>query len=101
MLYLISGSGLVLDWEQESGMLLASGDVRIIRVWDTQRELKLQVRQRSTSDTMCTCYVRFMGTKFSKSVKYNRFVVSIKCSKNLMSCGKMCILVGVERKRSK
>ncbi|XP_072037046.1 regulatory-associated protein of mTOR-like isoform X3 [Amphiura filiformis] len=36
------GSGLVLDWEQESGMLLASGDVRIIRVWDTQREMKLQ-----------------------------------------------------------
>ncbi|XP_072168199.1 regulatory-associated protein of mTOR-like [Diadema setosum] len=36
------GSGLVLDWEQGSGMLLASGDVRTIRVWDTQRELKLQ-----------------------------------------------------------
>ncbi|XP_071961463.1 regulatory-associated protein of mTOR-like isoform X2 [Antedon mediterranea] len=36
------GSGLVVDWEQESGMLLASGDVRAIRVWDTQREIKLQ-----------------------------------------------------------
>ncbi|XP_070581195.1 regulatory-associated protein of mTOR-like isoform X2 [Ptychodera flava] len=36
------GSGLVVDWEQESGMLLASGDVRIIRVWDTQREVRLQ-----------------------------------------------------------
>eukprot|EP00058_Branchiostoma_floridae_P018111 XP_002603600.1 hypothetical protein BRAFLDRAFT_126916 [Branchiostoma floridae] len=36
------GSGLVVDWEQESGMLLASGDVRIIRVWDTQKEKKLQ-----------------------------------------------------------
>ena len=33
----------MLDWEQESGMLLASGDVRIIRVWDTQREIRLQV----------------------------------------------------------
>ncbi|XP_022092317.1 regulatory-associated protein of mTOR-like isoform X1 [Acanthaster planci] len=42
MLPSIKGAGLVLDWEQESGMLLASGDVRTIRVWDTQRELKLQ-----------------------------------------------------------
>ncbi|XP_047142923.1 regulatory-associated protein of mTOR isoform X1 [Hydra vulgaris] len=37
-----SGSGLVTDWEQQSGMLLASGDVRIIRIWDVHRELKLQ-----------------------------------------------------------
>lgn len=37
------GAGLVLDWEQESGMLLASGDVRIIRIWDSQRETKVQV----------------------------------------------------------
>lgn len=35
-------AGLVLDWEQESGMLLASGDVRIIRIWDSQRETKVQ-----------------------------------------------------------
>ncbi len=36
------GSGLVTDWEQQSGTLLASGDVRLIRVWDTHREMKLQ-----------------------------------------------------------
>ncbi|XP_033630484.1 regulatory-associated protein of mTOR-like isoform X1 [Asterias rubens] len=42
MLPSVKGAGLVLDWEQESGMLLASGDVRIIRVWDTQREIRLQ-----------------------------------------------------------
>ena len=41
---LIAGSGLVIDWEQESGRLLASGDVRYIRVWDSTTELKLQVR---------------------------------------------------------
>ncbi|XP_061193905.1 regulatory-associated protein of mTOR-like isoform X1 [Saccostrea echinata] len=35
-------AGLVMDWEQESGMLLASGDVRIIRIWDSQRETKVQ-----------------------------------------------------------
>ncbi|ESO89570.1 hypothetical protein LOTGIDRAFT_147897, partial [Lottia gigantea] len=30
------------EWEQETGMLIASGDVRIIRIWDTQKELKIQ-----------------------------------------------------------
>ncbi|XP_052071445.1 regulatory-associated protein of mTOR-like isoform X2 [Mytilus californianus] len=39
---LTKGSGLVIDWEQESGRLLASGDVRYIRVWDSVTELKLQ-----------------------------------------------------------
>ncbi|XP_071815163.1 regulatory-associated protein of mTOR-like isoform X2 [Apostichopus japonicus] len=42
MLQSTRGSGMVLDWEQESGFLLASGDVRVIRVWDTQKELCLQ-----------------------------------------------------------
>lgn len=37
------GSGVVLDWEQQSGRLLASGDVRYIRVWDSTTELKVQV----------------------------------------------------------
>lgn len=44
-----SGSGLVVSWEQETGILLASGDVRFIRVWDTQREMRMQVRLRSVS----------------------------------------------------
>ena len=38
-----SGSGLVVCWEQETGLLLASGDSRVIRVWDTQREMRMQV----------------------------------------------------------
>lgn len=37
-----NGSGLVVNWEQQTGILLASGDVRHIRVWDTQREMRLQ-----------------------------------------------------------
>ncbi len=36
-------SGLVIDWEQENNTLLASGDVRVIRIWDVQKELKIQV----------------------------------------------------------
>ena len=34
-------SGLVLDWNQESLQLLATGDVRLIRIWDLERELKV------------------------------------------------------------
>ncbi|ESP03931.1 hypothetical protein LOTGIDRAFT_230228 [Lottia gigantea] len=42
MLPLTRRSGLITEWEQETGMLIASGDVRIIRIWDTQKELKIQ-----------------------------------------------------------
>ncbi|XP_016136685.1 regulatory-associated protein of mTOR isoform X2 [Sinocyclocheilus grahami] len=34
--------GMVVDWEQETGLLMTSGDVRVIRIWDTEREMKVQ-----------------------------------------------------------
>ncbi|XP_046854750.1 regulatory-associated protein of mTOR-like isoform X4 [Xenia sp. Carnegie-2017] len=37
-----NGAGMVVNWEQQTGWLMASGDVRHIHVWDTQREMKLQ-----------------------------------------------------------
>lgn len=37
------GAGMVVDWEQETGLLMSSGDVRIVRIWDTDRETKVQV----------------------------------------------------------
>lgn len=37
---------MVVDWEQETGLLMSSGDVRIIRIWDTDREVKVQVTAR-------------------------------------------------------
>uniref|UniRef100_A0A8C7PG08 Regulatory-associated protein of mTOR n=1 Tax=Oncorhynchus mykiss TaxID=8022 RepID=A0A8C7PG08_ONCMY len=36
------GAGMVVDWEQETGLLMTSGDVRVIRIWDTEREMKVQ-----------------------------------------------------------
>jgi len=39
----VAASGLVIDWEQKTGRLFASGDVRTIQVWDAHRELKIQV----------------------------------------------------------
>jgi len=35
-------SGLILDWQQEHGYLLASGATESIRIWDLQRELYVQ-----------------------------------------------------------
>lgn len=37
---------MVVDWEQETGLLMTSGDVRVIRIWDTEREMKVQVMLR-------------------------------------------------------
>ncbi|KAG6849018.1 hypothetical protein H0H93_011963, partial [Arthromyces matolae] len=38
MVHLRQGSGLITDWRQSSGQLLAGGDSRIIRCWDAQTE---------------------------------------------------------------
>ncbi|UYV81949.1 RPTOR [Cordylochernes scorpioides] len=34
------GSGMVTHWEQDSRLLLGSGDVRVIKIWDAQSEMK-------------------------------------------------------------
>jgi len=36
------GSGLITEWQQSHGILLVSGDVRVIRVWDAAKELCTQ-----------------------------------------------------------
>ncbi|XP_064820931.1 regulatory-associated protein of mTOR-like isoform X6 [Oncorhynchus masou masou] len=42
LLLTATGAGMVVDWEQETGLLMTSGDVRVIRIWDTEREMKVQ-----------------------------------------------------------
>lgn len=39
---------MVVDWEQETGLLMTSGDVRVVRIWDTDREMKVQVLNTAT-----------------------------------------------------
>lgn len=41
------GSGLVLHWQQDQGLMLAAGDTRNVRVWDAHRELCVQVGNNS------------------------------------------------------
>jgi len=43
MLPIAKGSGLVIDWDQTSSLMYTSGDVRIIRIWDAETELRVQV----------------------------------------------------------
>jgi regulator-associated protein of mTOR len=44
MLPLKRGAGLVLDWRQQGGNLLAGGDSRLIKLWDAHTESALTVR---------------------------------------------------------
>jgi regulator-associated protein of mTOR len=37
------GSGLVLEWQQGPGVIVAGGDSRSIRLWDAHRECALSV----------------------------------------------------------
>lgn len=51
------GVGLVLDWQQETGHLLAAGPVDTIRVWDVEREicvLDLPVDSASYVSSLCS-----------------------------------------------
>lgn len=52
-LSVLAGAGMVVDWEQETGLLMTSGDVRVVRIWDTDREMKVQVLNTHT------CFVFF------------------------------------------
>ncbi|WAQ95554.1 RPTOR-like protein [Mya arenaria] len=52
--------GLVTNWEQHTGSLLASGDVRFIRVWDTHKELKVQDIPTG-ADSCVTCLASDMS----------------------------------------
>lgn len=37
------GSGMVLDWQQNGGVIIAGGNSRIIRLWDAHKERMLLV----------------------------------------------------------
>ena len=41
MIPMTAKGGMVLDWEQSTGLLYASGNVKHIRIWDTHKEMKV------------------------------------------------------------
>jgi WD40 repeat protein len=38
----VAGAGSVMSWEQRAQNVVVTGDVRIIRIWDAESELKVQ-----------------------------------------------------------
>lgn len=78
------GAGMVVDWEQETGLLMTSGDVRVVRIWDTDREMKVQVLHSlhlvvflffSKSSQI---YIQIIGIqlKFGARITFSNFFVS-------------------------
>jgi regulator-associated protein of mTOR len=49
MVALKRGAGLVLDWRQLGGNLLAGGDARVIKLWDAHTESALTVASQPSS----------------------------------------------------
>lgn len=46
--------GMILDWEQATGLMYATGDVRYISIWDTHKEMKIQDIQTG-ADSCVSC----------------------------------------------
>ena len=45
---------MVMEWEQTTGLLYATGDVRHIRVWDTHKEVMVQdIPTKADSSVTC------------------------------------------------
>ncbi|GFG29093.1 hypothetical protein Cfor_00263 [Coptotermes formosanus] len=57
-----AGAGLVMSWEQRTQNLIVTGDVRIIRLWDAESELKVQ-----DIPTGADCCVSSISTDISES----------------------------------
>ena len=58
-----AAAGLVLNWNQTNGVLHASGDVRVIRLWDTHKEMKILVR---------LCY-KLLCLKYRKHMQWSLY----------------------------
>lgn len=43
LIYTDHGAGLIMDWNQSSGVLLVGGDSRTVKVWDAQTETSVSV----------------------------------------------------------
>lgn len=67
----IAGAGLVMSWEQRTQNVVVTGDVRIIRMWDAESELKVQ-----DIPTGADCCVTSISTDISGTVMFQSTVLS-------------------------
>lgn len=69
---------MVVDWEQETGFLMTSGDVRVVRIWDTDREMKVQVL--GTPHCFVFLFISFIKSGKKAEGKWSIcWSVSVKC----------------------
>ncbi|GAB6021043.1 hypothetical protein CHUAL_003678 [Chamberlinius hualienensis] len=62
MIHSSRGAGLILEWEQENCLLFATGDVKIIRIWDCDKELR--VKDIPTGAESCVTSLSLSGHTF-------------------------------------
>jgi regulator-associated protein of mTOR len=68
----VAGAGLVMSWEQRTQNLVVTGDVRIIRLWDAESELKVQ-----DIPTGADCCVSSISTDISGTVLFQITLLSV------------------------
>jgi regulator-associated protein of mTOR len=52
-----TGAGLIVDWQQQNELMIASGNVGSIRIWDVNKELKIQ-----DISTACEAFVTALAS---------------------------------------
>jgi regulator-associated protein of mTOR len=67
----VAGAGSVMSWEQRRQNVVVTGDVRIIRIWDAESELKVQ-----DIPTGADCCVTSISTDISGTVMFQNTVLS-------------------------
>lgn len=67
----VAGAGSVMSWEQRTQSVVVTGDVRIIRIWDAESELKVQ-----DIPTGADCCVTSISTDISGTVMFQSDVLS-------------------------
>jgi hypothetical protein len=68
----IAGAGAVVLWEQRTQNVVVTGDVRVIRIWDAESELKVQ-----DIPTGADCCVTSISTDISGTVTCQRTLLNI------------------------
>lgn len=67
----VAGAGSVMSWEQRAQNVIVTGDVRIIRIWDAESELKVQ-----DIPTGADCCVTSISTDVSGILIFQSTVLS-------------------------
>jgi hypothetical protein len=91
---------MVVDWEQETGLLMTSGDVRVIRIWDTEREMKVQVKGNTLNitspfinDVVLKCH-RCLCTSMISQVTNLKSFLQVLTNRSIGSIMTICGSVG-------